>query len=294
MNFSENLVTLRKKSNMTQEQLAERLNVTRQTIYKYETGQTYPEMDKLLDLSKIFNINLDQLINGQIDEDLNNPIKSDVIKHYKGFFSMIGLGVFLILIGVAQIMLWEDFAPANSKLSEFMPVTILFIFVIFALIIFIFFGMSESAYREENVFELSFTKSEKNKANRTAAITISLGISLILIGLILLIIFDEVLDSKYDWPVAILISLVGVATFLFIRFGGMLSLYKDKDFFTKDADKKKSSTLTARLSGVIWILSLIVFLVWGFLFHGGFALSWISFLVGGLLCVILSIALNDK
>ena len=48
MNLSENLKKIRKEHNLSQEQLAEKLNVSRQSVSKWESGQAYPEMDKMI------------------------------------------------------------------------------------------------------------------------------------------------------------------------------------------------------------------------------------------------------
>lgn len=66
MSFSEKLVQLRKNNKMSQEALAELLDVTRQSVSKWESGQTYPEMDKLLSMCKIFKCSLDDLTNDEI------------------------------------------------------------------------------------------------------------------------------------------------------------------------------------------------------------------------------------
>lgn len=67
MKFSEKLQKLRKENNLSQEQLADKLDVSRQSVSKWESGQTYPEMDKLLTMCKLFNITLDDLTNDEID-----------------------------------------------------------------------------------------------------------------------------------------------------------------------------------------------------------------------------------
>lgn len=66
MKFSEKLQKLRKENNMSQEQLADKLDVSRQSVSKWESGQTYPEMDKLLTMCKLFNITLDDLTNDEV------------------------------------------------------------------------------------------------------------------------------------------------------------------------------------------------------------------------------------
>lgn len=69
MNFATNLQKLRKKENMSQESLAERLDVTRQSVSKWESGATYPEMDKLIAICKIFNVDMDTLVNGDVSNN---------------------------------------------------------------------------------------------------------------------------------------------------------------------------------------------------------------------------------
>ena len=73
MNFASNLQKLRKGANMSQEALAEKLDVTRQSVSKWESGATYPEMDKLIAICKIFKVDMDTLVNG----DVNNKKESN-------------------------------------------------------------------------------------------------------------------------------------------------------------------------------------------------------------------------
>ena len=118
MKFNEKLMELRKKQGLSQEELGYKLNVTRQTVSKWELGQTTPEMDKLLELSKLFNISVDDLIN---DSDLENQtnqntetiiedqqIKQGNGKNNKLFLALvIALVVVIILIivkGISGIM----------------------------------------------------------------------------------------------------------------------------------------------------------------------------------------------
>ncbi len=70
MNLGDKIVNLRKKNNLTQEDLAEKVGVTRQTISKWELEETAPDINQAKKLSKIFNISLDELTNN----DLNNVL----------------------------------------------------------------------------------------------------------------------------------------------------------------------------------------------------------------------------
>lgn len=62
MNFAEKLYTLRTQSGYSQEILAEKLNVSRQAVSKWETGPTLPETDKLITISNLFNVSIDSLL----------------------------------------------------------------------------------------------------------------------------------------------------------------------------------------------------------------------------------------
>ncbi len=65
MSFGENLQAIRKKNNLSQEDLAEMLGVSRQAVSKWELGEGYPEVDKLVSLSKQLNVSLDSLMNDE-------------------------------------------------------------------------------------------------------------------------------------------------------------------------------------------------------------------------------------
>lgn len=69
MNFAEKLIALRKGRELTQEQLAEQLNVSRQSVSKWESGQVVPEVEKIVELSRVFDISIDHLLKpSELDE----------------------------------------------------------------------------------------------------------------------------------------------------------------------------------------------------------------------------------
>lgn len=61
--FCDNLISLRKMKQMSQEQLAEAVGVSRQTISKYETGEALPDIDKCKAMAELFDVSLDDLVN---------------------------------------------------------------------------------------------------------------------------------------------------------------------------------------------------------------------------------------
>lgn len=69
MKFCDKLQKIRKENNITQEMLADKLGVSRQAVSKWESGDSYPDTEKLIQISKLFKISLDELINDNVDQN---------------------------------------------------------------------------------------------------------------------------------------------------------------------------------------------------------------------------------
>lgn len=104
MNLAENLKKIRKENNLSQEQLAEQLGVSRQSVSKWESGQAYPEMDKVLQLAKMFNLNIDDLLNQDIKEVNNEKQSKMAINKYIDDF----LAFITKTIDMFSSMKWKD------------------------------------------------------------------------------------------------------------------------------------------------------------------------------------------
>ena len=78
MDFSEKLLTLRKAKDLTQEQLAEKLNVSRQSVSKWESGQAVPELEKIVAMSVVFDVTTDYLLKSSEIDDLS--VKTEMLK----------------------------------------------------------------------------------------------------------------------------------------------------------------------------------------------------------------------
>ena len=106
MELNDRLYELRKNNNWSQEELAEKLDVSRQTISKWESNKAIPELEKLIKLSEIYNITLDELVKGEITEDVlkENPgkkfqkLKSFLKKHWKKILIISSIIILLSLI----------------------------------------------------------------------------------------------------------------------------------------------------------------------------------------------------
>ena len=72
MNIAEKIVLLRKKKGISQEELANKLNTSRQAVSKWENNQSTPDLEKLVALSKYFNVTTDYLLTDSIEASINN------------------------------------------------------------------------------------------------------------------------------------------------------------------------------------------------------------------------------
>lgn len=113
MRFEEKLITLRKQKLLSQEQLAEKLDVTRQTVSKWELGQSRPDMDKLTNMSKLFNVSIDTLTNDDVSLDDKETLKENAVpnvapiknKNSNNFRGKIILYILIIIFAVSSGLL---------------------------------------------------------------------------------------------------------------------------------------------------------------------------------------------
>lgn len=114
MNFSEKLLNLRKAKGMTQEQLAEKLDVSRQSVSKWGSGQAIPELEKIVALSTIFDVTTDYLLKSSEIDDLSVKTKMletqqqqmlvrEQRQHQMGACILYSIAVYLVFFAVCFI-----------------------------------------------------------------------------------------------------------------------------------------------------------------------------------------------
>lgn len=116
MALPEKLYALRKRSGLSQEQLAEKLNVSRQAISKWETGVSYPETDKLIAVSRYFNVSLDYLINEDGVEAMPGTERGRAERGVSR--ARVCAGLIILLCGVVCLAVWGLLSlldPAASR-----------------------------------------------------------------------------------------------------------------------------------------------------------------------------------
>lgn len=114
MKLSEKLYTLRRRSGLSQEQAAERLGVSRQAVSKWEGGQSVPDPDKLVALSRLYGVTTDYLLLEDAPEDAETPQALQAPRSGPGA----AIGLLLCLLGAGGLLFWgltAAFSPAAAE-----------------------------------------------------------------------------------------------------------------------------------------------------------------------------------
>jgi transcriptional regulator with XRE-family HTH domain len=148
MNFGKQIKQIRTKEGLTQEQMAQKLNVTRQAISNWENDKNLPDLELLIQIAQVFSLSLDQLILG--GNDMNNMTEKlikDGSETRRAKFNMvsIAIGAVLLLIGVGCIILkgmTVEYIDAEGVLHEnFFLIPIGFLFMFSGFITFVVTGI---------------------------------------------------------------------------------------------------------------------------------------------------------
>ena len=299
MSLAENLQFLRKQKNITQEQLAEQLEVSRQSVSKWESAQSYPEMEKLLQICSMFHCSMDALTQG----DVSREFAQDSCGYdgtYNRFSRWITAGVTLILSGLGIAALLEGIG-----LDENLCGAVFFVFLIVAVLILIVTGMQYNHFKEKNPYlEDFYTEEEKEQAYRKYTVRIALGVGIILVALLFIIVVGDRLGAggmdaaqadRLDDLIGGLFLLAIAGAVCILTYAGMQKAKYNIEEYNKEAnpspERRRRGALVGKLCGCIMLAATIVYMILGFVYNL-WERAWIVYAVGGILCGIVAIALS--
>lgn len=284
MSLAENLQYLRAREGVTQEQLAERLDVSRQSVSKWESAASYPEMDTLLKLCDMFQVDMDTLLRGSVEKSLSEDTAG-----YDRFMTLyarkIAGGVSAI---VGSVALWSFLSALG--LSEMLGTAMLLLVIAAAAVVFIASGMEEEHFRKKHpVIPDFYTEPQKERFHRRYIWYIAGGVGAILLGVVVMVLAFTVLPEREPYESyigAAFLAVVACAVY-FLIYGGMLedkyniAKYNRQNNPTPEDRSRRRRATTA--CSVIMILATAVFLFAGLAYYKW---NWaaIIYLVGGVLC----------
>lgn len=308
MSFGENLQYYRKREEITQEQLAEQMEVSRQTVSKWEAGTSYPEMEKIMLLCELFSCSMDTLLR----KDAQAEVVEDSAKyeeHMKRFGNAVTIGVGVLITGCSFTTLLDGMNGFFRNLQDIA----IFPFLIVAVLTFVVAGIRHSDFTKRHPYIQPFyTEEEIERFDRGFSIRIAAGVGIILISIVV----DE-LQNFGPAPAGVeasafysflMLLLISVGVMLLVHTGMEKSKYnideynKEHDPLYRERltpeqqrmmDEQNHMPLAAKWSACIMIVTTAVYLLWSFL-QNAWQISWVLFPVGGLLCGIAYIVLGQK
>lgn len=325
MILAEKIQNLRKKNNLSQEDLAEKLNVSRQSVSKWESAASIPDIGKILELAKLFGVTTDFLLKDDMEtEEFTDTSEDEAATHRivslqeaNDFLAAkedeglrIGIGVLLCILAPAVLILLDGLSLLNPRFPEnvanVVGIVLLFACIAAAVAIFIFNGsrMERFAYlgdEHPEKFELEYgvagvVQEKKSVALHNYPAIISSGVALCILSPVPLIAasFGGASNGVSAMLTALLLALAAIGVFFFIYSGSKKSafdrLLRQGDFkYTSVETEKKSSWF----SGFYWPLMTAVYLGWSF-FSGRWDISWVVWPLAGLLYAALNAAINRK
>lgn len=313
MIFADKLIELRKRFGLTQEELAEKMGVSRQSIAKWEGAQSIPELSKIIKLSELFGVSTDYLLKDEItiadstEDDTGETICRRVTMEEANRFLLsrrkaalpIAIATMLcILSPICLIILGVLSESPTSGITENVAAGIglcaLIIIVAVAVILFIATGNKNSQYwyLENEMIETEYgvegmTKEKRSEFKHTYDSYNIIGTVFCILAVLPLfigIIFDENNDFLMVSMVCVLLALVSIGVYFFIRAGVVWSsfekLLQDGEFSKEK--KKEHKSIIGAVSSAYWLITTAVFLAYGFA-TSNWKNSWIIWAVAGVL-----------
>lgn len=293
MTFDNKLRKLRKDKNMSQEDLALTLGVSRQAVSKWENGQGYPETDKIIAIGRLFGVTTDYLLvdgeNGEKVDDLEEGyyVSRETAAAYLANKKR---DVFIISIGVAILIL--SLVPIFTYIET--SVISLVAFILIALIgvsVLVYQGFVSRDYsnieKQPLVFDAKFLKeatAECSEEIKKLGLMIVLGIAVIVLGVLFLIVVTYNLSDDALPPIlGFFPVIIAVGVFILINAGSSIearNILIHNDRHITEIKKSSGYEMLFPLAAMIYLFIGFVFNAW----HPG----WIIFPITAILFAFLT------
>lgn len=292
MSFSENLQFIRAQAGVTQEQLAEQLEVSRQSVSKWESAASFPEMDTLLRICDLYGVNLDTLLRGSVaDSRVEDTARYDAFMNR--FTRQITFSTGGIFFGIALMM----FTMALG-LPETLSVALFLLILTVAVVVMVAGGIQHDNFRKKYpVIADFYTQEEKDAFHQKFVWYIAGGVGAILFGVVAMLLAFTILPERESYKLLVsgaFLLIVAGAVMSFIYGGIQEDKYK---IWKYNRDNTPTSEAKAQLQKIGTACGVIMLLATAAYVGLGLALNlwrsaWWLFAVGGILCAVASTILN--
>ncbi|WP_368251933.1 helix-turn-helix domain-containing protein [Enterococcus sp. 2201sp1_2201st1_B8_2201SCRN_220225] len=308
MILADKIIRERKKNGWTQEELAELMNVSRQSVSKWESAQSIPDINKVIRLSELFGVSTDYLFKDEMEEPefvdseeaanrrltlaeahqfLQIKERSAKIIAFATVLCILSPITLIVLSGIHS----QNPARINETLVTGIGLFVLIVMVTCAVALFIYSGSQTGPYHflDEEIFETEYGVTgmvkERKKAyggqyNRNNIIATCLAI-LGVLPLILTAVAENELYMIFGLATLLVIEAVAVALFILngIRWESMLKLLQEGEY---SKERKLESHRNNTIAAIYWPVMLALYLGYSFLTNN-WHISWVIWPVAGIL-----------
>lgn len=311
MILADKIINERKKNGWSQEDLAEKLSVSRQAISKWESAQATPDLSKVILLAELFGVSTDYLLKDEIEPEdaakeatetkgTKRVVKmeeaNDYLSTQRQSARTVALGVLLCILSPALLLLLGGLAEYGGPISEGVAAAVgmiaLFGLIAIGVVLFVVTGIRTSRFNVlhtdgfETAYGVSGMVKEKRRAHEhTYTVCLTVGIALCILAVLPLIVAGAVgvSDRILVTFVSLLFPIVGVGVYLIVRVGivrGSFTFLLD-EIEASEETKRQNKTEEA-LTSVYWCVAIAGYLAWSFL-TGDWGRTWIIWPIAGVL-----------
>lgn len=312
MILADKIIKLRKKNGWSQEELAEKMNVSRQAVSKWESAQSVPDLGKLLQLAELFGVTTDYLLKDDIEDEEVTTDNDSVVRRvsleeavaYLNWRAVaakrIALAVFMCIFSVIPMLLLGGIATElptlglSEDVAGAVGLILLLLIVAGAVAIFIHCGFLNAPYEflEKEPFETEYGVSgmvkERQKAYKSTYARCNIAGACICVVSPVLLFIGAFSGSELLTVIMLnaMILTVGLAVVLFVlsgvRWASMQRLLKEGDFSTLGKIKTKQQKKKELIGEIYWIVVFAIYLGWSFL-SGQWGISWVVWPIAAVL-----------
>lgn len=321
MLLMDKIMMLRKSKGWSQEELAEKLEVTRQSVSKWESGQSVPDLERIVRMSALFGVTTDALLKDEEEiaaaerAEGEAPVRHVDMEEAQRFLAMkernvpkVAGSVFacilsflpLILLGAAQS---AGYIGLTENMAGGIGLCAMLIVLAAAITVFVLCGMRAAPYEYLETEELAvaadvlkLAKQMQDEMRERYAHTNALAVCLCILSLLPLFLCLCVTENTFALLccVCLMLIMIGIAVMLFIRVGEPWSackmLLQEDDYAI--SKKRKNRGLHGKISAVYWPVVTAVYLLISFLIPGNWDRTWIIWPIAGVLFGAVMAALN--
>ena len=312
MILADKIVSLRKKAGWSQEELAEQLGVTRQSVSKWEGAQSVPDMDKVVQMSRLFGVTTDYLLKDEIEEQAaalveESPLRrvtmgqaADYLARRRAAAPKVAFAVLLCIVSPVTLLLLAAMSevqrfPISGNAAAGIGLCVMLVLLAVAVSIFLRADADVRDYRflEEEPFETEYgvtgmvrQRQREYADTRTRYTTIGAVLYVLAAAPLFAAVCVDGSDLLYVGAVGVMLVLVGIGCLFLVSAGvyssAMERLLEEGDYAR---GQKKHRRVLGTVSTIYWLAATAVFLIYtyGPSGNGQPQYSWIIWAVAGVL-----------